>query len=483
MEKKSIKLNAVLNSIKTLMNILFPLITTSYLSRVLGKEGYGKFNYSVSIVSYFILIAGLGINTYAIREGAKVRNSREKENQFASEVFTLNVLSTIIAYFCLFVLLIFSKGLFSYRTYILIISITIAFITLGADWINSIYEDFWYLTLRYIVIQFISIVLMIIFVRTKEDLLKYVFVYLFSQIGANISNIFYIRRYVDLKLIFNKKVFSHLIPVLILFASNVAVTIYVNSDITILGVIKGDEAVGVYSVASKIYTGAKQIAIAGTVVTIPRLASYIGGKNKDEYKKLLDNILNLLFSITIPLFTGLFMISQQVMLIIGGRGYEEGTITLQILSLASIFSILAYYYAQCILIPNSREKYFLMATVIAAIVNIVGNFVVIPMWSHAGAAITTLISEFLTMLFCMHYSKGYHNSRLNKKAILSTIVSSIAVIIICSIVSNIFHNYFASTVAAIIISAVAYIGIMTLMKNEYVIGVFNSVVKRIIKNR
>lgn len=479
MEKKSIKLNAILNSIKTLMNILFPLITTSYLSRVLGKGGFGKFNYSVSIVSYFLLIAGLGISTYGIREGAKVRDDSAKENKFASEVFTLNVLSTVIAYLCLFVLLACSKGLVSYSTYILVISMTIVFTTLGADWINSIYEDFWYLTLRYIVVQLISIVLMLIFVRSKEDLLKYVLVYLFSQIGANVANIFYIRRYVTLKLVFNKSIFVHLVPILILFVTNIATTIYVNSDITVLGIIKGDAAVGVYSVASKIYAGAKQIAIAGTVVTIPRLASYIGQKNNAEYNRLLDNILNLLFSLTIPLFTGLFMISRQVMLIIGGDSYTEGAATLQILSLASIFSILAYFYAQCILIPNSREKYFLIATIIAAVVNIVGNFIVIPFWSHAGAALTTLISEFLSMMFCMYYSRGFHSSRLDKKAVFSTIASSIAVIVICGILDAVISNYFVSAIAAIIGSGIAYIAIMIVMKNEYVIGIAGSVLKKI----
>lgn len=479
MKKKSIKLNAVLNSIKTLMNILFPLITTSYLSRVLGKDGYGMFNYSVSIVSYFMLIAGLGISTYGIREGAKVRENREKENKFSSEVFTLNILSTAIAYLFLFLLLIFSKGLLSYRTYILVISIIIVFTTLGADWINSIYEDFWYLTLRYIVVQMISIVLMLVLVRSKEDLLNYVLVYVFSQIGANIANIFYIRRYVKLRLALNKSIFVHLIPILVLFVTNIATTIYVNSDITVLGIIKGDASVGVYSVASKIYAGAKQIAIAGTVVTIPRLASYIGQKNTNGYTHLLDNILNLLFSVTIPLFTGLFMISPQVMMIIGGRSYTEGAVTLQILSLASIFSILAYFYAQCILIPNSREKYFLIATVIAAVVNIVGNFIVIPFWSHAGAALTTLISEFLSMIFCMHYSRGHHNSRLDRRAVLSTIASSIAVIVICGVLDIVISNYFVSAILAIIASAIAYFAIMTVMKNLYVVGIAESLIRKI----
>ena len=269
---KSVKVNAVLNSIKTLMTILFPLVTMSYLSRVLGKEGYGKFNYSVSIVSYFILIAGLGISTYGIREGAKVRDNREQEEQLDSEIFSLNLLSTIIAYAILSVLLLASRKLVPYREYILIVSINIIFITLGTDWINSIYEDFLYLTLRYIFVQIASISLMLIFVRSSGDLLRYVWIYLFSQIGANVANIFYVKKYVRLHIVVSKKIFTHLMPTLILFGSSIAVTIYVNSDITVLGIIKGDAAVGVYSVASRIYAGAKQIAIAGTVVTIPRLA-------------------------------------------------------------------------------------------------------------------------------------------------------------------------------------------------------------------
>lgn len=478
-KSKSIKINAVLNSIKTLMTILFPIITTSYLSRVLGKTGYGKFSYSVSIVSYFILIAGLGINTYAIREGAKVRDNRKKEEQLDSEIFTLNLISTMVSYVLLTILLLISKDLYPYRNYIAIISFNILFITLGKDWINSIYEDFLYLTIRYIVVQIISIIAMLLLVRTENDLIIYVWVYLFSQIGANVANIFYLRKYVHLRLVISKRVFRHLLPVLVLFASSVAVTIYVNSDITVLGIIKGDDAVGVYSVASKIYAGSKQIAIAGTVVTIPRLASYIGQNNNSEYNKLLDNILNLLFSVTIPLFTGLFMISRQVMLIIGGTGYEEGTVTLQILSLASIFSILAYYFAQCILIPNSREKYFLVATAIAAIVNIVGNFIVIPMWSHAGAAVTTLISEFLTMMLCRHFSQGYHSSRLNRRAVLSTITSSVAVIVICGVLDVIISNYFVSAIMAVIASVIAYITIMAVMKNEYFMGITDSIIRKI----
>lgn len=477
--KKSIKLNAILNSIKSLMTIFFPLITVSYLSRVLGKTGYGKFNYSVSIVVYFILIAGLGINTYAVREGAKVRNDREKEEQLDSEIFTLNIISTFISYGLLFVLLFFSKGLQPYRSLILIISINIIFLTLGTDWVNSIYEDFLYLTFRYIVVQIVSIVAILLFIRTENDLIKYTWIYLFSQTGANIANIFYVRRYVKLRLVFSRNVFKHFVPTLILFGSTIAVRIYTNSDITILGIIKGDAVVGIYSIASKIYVGAKQIANAATVVTIPRLATYIGQNKKREYMVLLNNILNLLVSVTIPLFTGLFMVSEQVIMIIGGQSYIEGARTLRIFCFASIFSILSYYFVQCILIPNGKEKYYLFTTVTASIVNVVGNFLIIPFLSHVGAALTTLVSELFTMVLCILFSRDLHESSVKKNTITSTMLASGAVVCICIVVGVVVRNTVISVVIDVALSVVASVTIMYIMKNSYVTDIIDLLLKKI----
>ena len=71
MRKKSLGVNAFLNSLRSLLNIIFPLITFPYISRVLNVVGIGKYNFSNSIVSYFQLIGTLGISTYPIREGTK----------------------------------------------------------------------------------------------------------------------------------------------------------------------------------------------------------------------------------------------------------------------------------------------------------------------------------------------------------------------------------------------------------------------------
>ena len=101
MRHKSLALNAFLNSFRSILNILFPLITFPYVSRKLTVNGIGIYNFSNSVVSYFVLIAALGVGTYAVREGAKYRDNKKKITQFCSEVFTINIYSTIIAYLLL----------------------------------------------------------------------------------------------------------------------------------------------------------------------------------------------------------------------------------------------------------------------------------------------------------------------------------------------------------------------------------------------
>lgn len=69
MRKKSLGLNAFLNGLRSVLNLIFPLITFPYISRVLSVNGIGIYNFSNTYIGYFILIAGLGIATYAIHEG------------------------------------------------------------------------------------------------------------------------------------------------------------------------------------------------------------------------------------------------------------------------------------------------------------------------------------------------------------------------------------------------------------------------------
>lgn len=199
MREKSLKLNSFMNTFKTLMTIIFPLITYPYALRVLGVSNIGKANFANSIVSYFVLIAGLGISRYAIREGARKRDDKNEFSDFAGQMLAISLVSTVLAYVLLGITLLISPNLHPYIKLIMIYSVSIVGTTFGMDWVNSAYEEYVYITLRSILFQFISMILLFCFVKNESDLIWYVWISVISNIGANILNFFYIRKYTDRK--------------------------------------------------------------------------------------------------------------------------------------------------------------------------------------------------------------------------------------------------------------------------------------------
>ena len=197
--KKSLGKNAVLNGFRNILNLLFPLITFPYVSRVLSVEGIGQYNFAQATISYFSLIAGLGISSYAIREGAKYRNDKEKFSIFASEILLCNIISTIVAYMALVVCIEISEKIRSYTILMVIFSVQIIFVTIGIEWMYSIYEEYEYITIRGIRFKIISIVLIFIFVRNENDVNAYAAITVFSTVGSNILNLMHSKKYFKLK--------------------------------------------------------------------------------------------------------------------------------------------------------------------------------------------------------------------------------------------------------------------------------------------
>src|SRR5699024_5082794 len=185
MSKKSIKINALLNGLRSALNLIFPLITFPYVSRILSVDSMGIYNFSNTYINYFVLLAGLGVSTYAVREGAKYRDNRDKISSFASEVFTINIVSTILAYILLFCSLVIFNNLYKYITCILVFSLQLLFNTIGTEWVYNIYEDYSYITIRSIAFKIISIILLFIFVKNATNYLCYAVITVFAIVRSN----------------------------------------------------------------------------------------------------------------------------------------------------------------------------------------------------------------------------------------------------------------------------------------------------------
>ena len=166
---RSITRNTIYSVVRTVCTTIFPLITYPYAARVLLAEGLGRVNFSQSIVAYFLLIAGLGIATYATREGVAVRDDRCKYSRFASEMFSINVCSAIASLLLLALTVLLWPRLRGYEALIAVQSIAIVGSTIGVDWVYTTYEDYGYIAIRSVLVQAISAVLLFTFVKGPGD--------------------------------------------------------------------------------------------------------------------------------------------------------------------------------------------------------------------------------------------------------------------------------------------------------------------------
>lgn len=473
MKKKSLTVNAFLNSIRSVLGVVFPLITFPYVSRVLSVEGIGKYNFSYSVTYYFLLIAGLGISTYAIREGAKYRDNKKKLQQFANEMLTINAWSTLLAYLLLFTCLLIFVKLHSYLACILIYSLQIGFTFIGVEWLFTIYEDFLYITIRSILFQIISLILLFVFVRNSNDYLKYAAITVFSSVGSNYLNFIRARKLLHIRLVWKFNWRIHIIPILILFASNIANFIYVNSDITILGLMKSNYIVGIYTISSRIYTIVKTVIAAGLSVTVPRLALLYGKRRMREYQLTLSNLVNSLLLLTLPAMTGLIMLSREVILIISGPHFIRSTTSLRILTLAYLFSVMEWTLNDCVLIPSKQEKKVLISMTLSAVLNIILNVTLIPYLDENAAAISTLLAELCMFVMNYYFSKEVVSRIFVSKTFfinfIESIIGCIGIVIVCLLCLNAFKSLIIVTILSVIFSITVYVLILVAMRNSIIL--------------
>lgn len=477
--KKSLQFNAFISGMQKLLSIIFPLITFPYITRVLQVETVGKINFVTSVISYFILIAGLGINNYAIREGASIRNDKKKIEQFSSEIFTINIISTIFAYAILLITYFFWGKLHDYTLLIIIQSFSIIGGTIGINWLYSIYEDYVYITIRTLIFQIMSLVLMFLLVKEQHDYYLYTSIVVLANVGSNIFNLIHSRKYLKLKVTKDINLKKHLKPILIIFASTIAITIYVNSDITILGWLCDDYTVGIYSVSVKVYSILKQVIASIIIVALPRMSSLFKKGEIIEYKENVNTFFNVLFTITLPSAIGIFVIADYIVRIIAGPDYLQATTSLKILSISLIFSVFSSFVTYAMILPCKNEKVQLKATIISAIENLVLNILLVPIFKENAAAFTTLIAELIVFIIEFTGFKKYDKEisqniiSVKKKNAFSCIIGCLFIALVSILINFININYILKMMLIIILSLVIYMLALIIFKNDLAIWLMN----------
>ena len=471
----SLSTNIILNICKTGSTLLFPLVSYMYVARIFGAEGYGHITFAKNIVWYFLMLAMLGIYNYGVSEVARVKDNKDQLNVLCTSLFIINVIAMMVSYCIMFLVIINSRKLLEYKSIMLIYSIEIILQVIGMEWVYVAFEKFKYITIRTFVFQIVCIFLIIILVRKPSDALIYVMIQVIALAGSNIINFICLKNAFSFVKVTAGDVFRHLKPVLLLFIMLMFVNIFRQMDTLMIGVMKGDKEVGLYAAGDKASSIISGVVSTISATLLPRIALLEGRKSEKELRQFIFDGLDLLLFVGVPTCIGIMVLAEPIVIILCGNDYLGAVLTTRILSLRVILAPINSFFVISLFIPLRRFRDCLLVTGMAAIMDFVTNFMLIPKISYNGAAIATIMAEVVELALLMAISKHLVSFQGLGKKFCMYILESIPIVIIwgCTSLSRI--NVCLGAILVFFLSVIVYFGIQYRMKNKFVFTLLDKI--------
>ena len=406
---KSLKTNYIFNLLNTVSGLLFPLITFPYVSRILLADGIGQVNFFQSIIQYITLFTCLGIPMYAIREVAKVREDIVKRNKVTVEILLLHASLTVLGYVIVAILTATIAEIQVDIPLFLILSSTIFFTAIGCEWFYQGVEDFKYIAIRGIIVKIVSVILLFILVKTKEDILWYGVYSVIGVLGGNVFNFFRLRKYITFHILPFKELrpLRHLLPALHIFVLNLVISIYIQLNSIMLGFMDNTTSVGFFTAASKLSHMTLGVVGALGTALLPRLSSLIATGQKEKFNQLAQKAMQFVIAITLPMTIGMILTSSYLIHLFCGESYMPAVLTLQIMSPIILAIGVSNILGIQILYPQGQENKVILSTALGAIVNFVLNLWLIPKYAQDGASIATVMAEIMVTVSMIFIGRKY----------------------------------------------------------------------------
>ena len=268
----NIKRNLVYNFIRSISQVLIPLLSIPYVSRILNPEGIGKVSFIDSFTYYFVSIAEFGIMLHGIREVAKERSNDKRLSQLVSELITLHVITSSCT------LILFAIGVFILWNKIgdvRVIFFSVSFLIVNAftcEWYFLGTEKFSFITLRFLTARLLGLASIFLLVKRPDDYYIYYAIITGSAIVSHVWNYAILFREVRFSL---RKVNwkKHLKFVWIIYLNNLFYSVPLMLDNVLLRLVNTASVVGLYAFSIKTVRVGAALITDSFLVFFPRVVS------------------------------------------------------------------------------------------------------------------------------------------------------------------------------------------------------------------
>ena len=462
---KSENKNFIYNVVYQLLIYVFPLVTIPYVSRVLGVDNIGIYSYTYSIVYVFLLIALLGINNYGCRSIAQCRDNKDELSRQFISIYSFQLISSSISILAYIIFIATSDTKYTLISALqLIYLISVLF---DINWFYFGLEKFKVTITRNLIVKVLSVICIFLFVKRRSDLWVYTLIMASAMLLSQLYLFTILHRFVFFVKVKVSDIFSNAKEIFVLFIPVIAFAVYRVMDKTMIGYFSSVTELGYYENAERIINIPISIIVALGTVMLPRM-SYLIKTDSESANNTINSSMKLALILASIMAIGAFAISEDIsLLLFGPEFYKSGNI---IKALA--FTIIASAWANVIrtqyLIPRGKDNVYVASTIFGAIINLISNFIFIPIWGAYGACIGTLFAEFSVAIYqTIAVKKELPISKylsFLSNGILTSIVIMAIVSIICFSIDNIIIRFGIELTLAIVLF---FIFNRNYIKNEF----------------
>ena len=459
--------NVFFNYIYEIFIIIIPLITTPYISRVLRAEGVGIYSYTTSLVTYFCTFSVLGLAGYGLREIAFYRDDKRKTSQLFWEIYLIKVVITV---FFIIGWLVFCNFYHEYTPYMIAITPLLIANIFDISWFFKGLEKFNYPVLVNVLAKALSMICIFVFVKNSTDLTKYILIIALSTFFGNVFMWFFLPKNISKTKIDIRSFPKHLKHSFVYFLPSLALVVYSVLDKTLIGLITRDFVQnGYYEQAHKIVNMLLVLCCGALNGVLNSRFSYLygSGVTQNEIKRRLIQGLNLSLSLSIGCMFGIIAVSKTFVPLFFGEDFTNS------IPLFLIFSPLPFIcsFSNCLssnyYTPSGRRKESSFYYMLAALTNLVLNLALIPFFGAIGAALSTIVSEFIISLVLILRSKGILTIKECLKIISKKMIAGLFMFAVVFFVSNYIETSSIRTLfCLVVVGASLYFIILGILNDD-----------------
>lgn len=477
MNKKSITQNYIYNLTYQVLVLILPLITTPYVSRVLGAENIGIYSYTISITTYFILFGSLGVALYGQRQIAYEQKKGKKLSKTFWEIVLLRFIAMTISMMIFYFVFVNGK---QYQIYYQILLLELLANCFDISWFFQGLEEFKKTVSRNMIIKLISVISIFAFVKNVDDLGIYFWIYVLSTLVGNLSLWAYLPKYLKKIKLKQLNIIQHIKPTIGLFVPQIAIQVYTILDKTMIGaIISNKSEVGYYEQSQKIIKILLTVITSLGTVMLPRIANTFANGDKEKVIGYMNKSFNMVFLLAFPMIFGIIAVSKSFVPVFFGPGYDKVIILMNIISPILLLIGLSNVTGTQYLLPTKRQKEYTFSVVCGAIINFIMNACLISKFGATGAAIGTIIAELTVTLIQMYTVRKNFKLKEIFKLSKNYVLSSMVMFTVCLFIRKFINNNFVSTIVQIIIGGITYGICLIIVKDAFILEMLNKIKSKI----